>query len=343
MRLFLRSWLFSVMLILAVLIGPATVADDPELPTWTSVSGAEVQAAFVGVEGDQVILQPAEGDQLVIRINMLVPDDQVRVRQLQAEAGDDDDEEDDSGTARLPTLTSGPGAGNHAFYQHRNFDAVVDSRGRLRVHPKDGSGQRVGPAFTFANPGLREREVEPRRRWRSRSVDSIPEHSAPAMNPRSVQFEIVYATKENTRVRVEYTFDDNSITASSEVLEPRRPELSTHTRVSTGFPRMADFTPQTPFEERQKTLAQVSMETRRGQSRREVIVWDSRTVRGQLDDMTLTGLWGERTIRIDADNRRDGNSLSLYHYTGRPLYNGFSLRRDVSAGARAARYRLRVD
>lgn len=316
------------------------LADSPELPTWTSVSGAEVQANFVGLEGDQVILQPAEGDQLVIRINMLVRDDQVRVRQLQAEAGD---EQEDSSTARLPRLTSGPGAGNHAFYQHRNFDAVVDSRGRLTVHPKDGRGQRVGPAFTFARPDLREKEVEPRRRWDNRSVESFPEYSAPAMNPRSVQFEIIYATKENTRVRVEYTFADNVITAASEVIEPRRPELSTLARVYTGFPRMADFTTQTPFEERRKTLADISMEIRRDGSSREVIVWDSRTVRGQLDEMTLAGLWGERTIYIDADNRRDGNSLSLYHYTGRPLYHGFSLRRDVRAGARAARYQLRVE
>ncbi len=328
-----KIWCMAVLLTRVLVVYVAA----EELPTWTSVSGAEVQARFVAIAGDRVILESDEDEQIEIRMSFLIPDDQVRARELHVAAGDDDEEDD--GPARLPTLARGDGAGKFVLYQHAHFDAEVDSQGRLFVHPKE-NGERVGPSIRFARPQLREHDGS---RWRVRSREAFTDHSSPALNPRSVYFESLHATEEETHIRVEYTFDRDTITATAQTVDPRRPNTRSHVRIWTSMPRMADFPSEKPLEERKRILADVSMETRRNRSRRECVVWESSNYRGSLDELTITGLWGERTVRIDADNRRDGNSLSLRHYSGRPLYNGFSLRRTISGGASPGRYRLRVE
>ncbi|MBU0677231.1 MAG: redoxin family protein [Verrucomicrobia bacterium] len=50
--------------------------------TWTSHSGATVEAEFVSLQGDMAVLKTSEGKSVRIRLNQLSSEDQVKVRQL---------------------------------------------------------------------------------------------------------------------------------------------------------------------------------------------------------------------------------------------------------------------
>ncbi len=70
--------LISIWLTLAV----AVVAAEPELRTWTSQSGAKVEAKLIEQKGDDVVLEKADGKQLAIRLDKLSEQDQEYVRSL---------------------------------------------------------------------------------------------------------------------------------------------------------------------------------------------------------------------------------------------------------------------
>lgn len=61
---------------LLLIMGAITGARAQDTRTWTSASGATIEAAFVSQQADVVILQKPDGEKLRIRLNQLSPADQ---------------------------------------------------------------------------------------------------------------------------------------------------------------------------------------------------------------------------------------------------------------------------
>jgi nucleoredoxin len=64
----------------------AAQAFAQEMRTWTSASGATIEAAFVEQQFDLVILQSPGGEKMKIRLNRLSPEDQMFVGRLKSAA-----------------------------------------------------------------------------------------------------------------------------------------------------------------------------------------------------------------------------------------------------------------
>ncbi len=328
-----RSTLLYGLLALGLLRG--VLAGSAELSTWTSVSGAQVQASFVGIDNDQVVLQPEEGDEVVIRVNLLIPEDQVRARKLHAEGGE---EEADNGG--LPLLTRGPGKGHHAYYTHEMFDAWVTKNGRLYIHPKE-SGKRVGRAF----------HVCPRVRInvngsRSARFEDFTDYGPATQEPQSVTFEALaeYGDVKIT-CEVEYTFDQNTICASTEIIDPRRADQLMRAETRFHFSGVEDIPAQMSQSERVKLLEKNVLRWRGGDVRRwqEENFYDSRTLRGQVDEAEISGPWGQRVVGFRGENRRSGNRTSLWNYSGRTLNDGYTFLHRVDLNDRAGTSCVTID
>ncbi len=333
-----RRWILLLVLMVAT-VGYA------ELSVWTSVSGAELEARFVGIENEQVILQPEEGDEAVIRLNLLVPADQARARELQAsrdptDADTDDADDDDDGQARLPVLRDGPGEGQHAYYSHAHFDAWVRPNGRLYIHPKE-EGERVGRAF-FVRP----RVIETVSGHPSARVYDFLDYQAPTANPRTVSFKVL-ARRDDKELtyQVEYTFDQNTICSTIEIVEPRRSDRSFRASHSFRFPRVENIPAAMPQTERVQLLEPHILRWRStgGGGWQEENFYDARTLRGRVDDAEISGPWGERVVNFSGENRRSGNSTHFWNYRGRTLNDGYRINHGVRLGERGGECCITVE
>lgn len=331
-------------LMIALVLVTGALFARADVTTWTSVSGAQVEARFVGMERDQVILQPAEGDEVVIRINFLIPEDQVRARELHAAgtpaAATDEDDDDEVDGPQLPTLTSGPGEGRHAYYEHANFDAWVTRSGRLYIHPKD-NGQRVGNSFH-----IRPRAAEMISGRPSARVEAFEEHGPPAQQPQSITF-TARARRDEVELTytVEYTFTGNRICVAVEITNPRRLERNFATRTSFRFGRVKEVPAAMPQAERVELLEGLRLRhrTQAGRGWQEENFYETISLRGRVDRAEVSGPWGGRTITFDGENRRDGNRTHAWNYSGRPLNDGYRFTHEVVLGHRAGRVCVTID
>jgi hypothetical protein len=307
-----------------------------EWRTWTSATGEEVRARYAGVESGLVVLDLETESQVAIRLDALSAADQEWVQQRQkaeAEAVD---------PARLPVLRQVPGDLRrvHAHYTHAHFVAYVCDRGFLYVHPTD-NGELQGRRIEFAKPVLLQKTGA---EHISQRVSHIVDHSPPALNPRTVWYIAETETEERVRYRVEYTFEGNAVSVLAEVVEPLRPSLSTMLRVNTSFPASYDIPATMLLPEIKRVVEGASLRyERRGASAVEHTFHESLRLGASVDAVTIKGPWRARTIRLDADNRKAGNTLRLYNYGGKPLYEGYALFRQVDAGARTGPYTIRIE
>ncbi|MDD2241380.1 MAG: thioredoxin-like domain-containing protein [Kiritimatiellae bacterium] len=72
-----RQWMW---IICGLIVASGAAAQ--EMRTWTSASGATIEAAFVEQQFDLVILQRADGEKMKIRLNRLSPADQMVIGRL---------------------------------------------------------------------------------------------------------------------------------------------------------------------------------------------------------------------------------------------------------------------
>ena len=123
----LGRWIFCAWLLCAV-----TVHGD--VRTWTSVSGATVEAEFVEHQMDTVVLRTADGELLDIRLNQLSREDQIHVGSLRAPA---------------PRAASGGGSDEPIppAIKEAFGERLVNARGR-RVSPADLQGKKIGLYFS---------------------------------------------------------------------------------------------------------------------------------------------------------------------------------------------------
>lgn len=327
----IKSFIFILALI--GMMGGVRCSAQAEVTTWTSASGAQVEARFVGVEGDLVILQPEEGDEVVIRITLLSSADQVRARELATAAGQQvETETEDDSEGGLPALTEGPGRGHHAYYSHAHFDAWVARNGRLYIHPKH-NGQRVGRSFYIRPRVIENVGGNPTARFIG-FVDS----GQPAQQPQTVSF-TAQAHRRDTDLtyRVEYTFEQNRICVATEIVEPRRSERSFSAWSDVRVGPIENIPAAMPQAERVKLLEPHTLRWRTANDRRwrENNFYDAKSLRGRVDDAEITGPWGPRKWVYRGDNRREGNRTIIWHYSGRPLNDGIAFIQAAELGHRA--------
>ncbi len=328
-----RLSVFYRLLALSLLGG--ALAGYAELNTWTSSSGFQVNARFIDMDNDQVVLQSAEGRELKIRITLLIPADQVRARNLFAESGPDEASDGD-----LPLLTRGPGRGHHAYYTHQNFDAWVTKNGRLFIHPKE-NGQRVGRPFQIQHEPVILTDDHG-----LAILQRITKSGPPEQEPRSITFEAL-AKRDDVEItyKVEYTFNQNRICASSEIIEPRRSDLLIEARADVQFQGAEDIPEEMPRAERVKLLEKHLLRWRGGEARRwqELTFYASTTFSGPVDVAEISGPWGQRVVKLKGENRRSGNRAAFWTYGGQPLNEGYRFYFRVEKGSQAGTSCVTID
>jgi len=331
--------LFAWSIVLVLLIGWAPTSEAQ--PTkWTSASGATVEATIADIQGDVVVLRPVEGDEVSIRINMLVPADQVRAREWQAGRTARGTEVEGGGEAmsnRLPTLA---GTSHYVIFDAQNFDAVIDHSGEMTIHPKV-DGKRFGESFTFAIPYIRYELREDRARWLRPS--RFVRWDAPARNPQKISFEATREDPSPGHLSVEYLFEGNQVTAVIHLLETRRSASGLSGFSVSRFLPLAMLPPEYNVQQRRRAMEGKSLVYKDTRGRSVTPSLFDTGLRVDMDEVTFHGFWGPRVIRFTGDNRTRGNNTHIWAYPGKPLFEDFRIRHAVEAGARPGRLVLTIE
>lgn len=141
------------------------VAGGAQARTWTSVSGAKVEADFISVQAGMVVLKKSEGQQLKIGLNLLSKEDQEYVR---SQAGADSGSAaaapavnvasagTRAGTLPAPTALAGRTAGIRTG--NTLTEEQISSLQRETTDEK--SGEKIQFNFSFAQTRLEEKELK---------------------------------------------------------------------------------------------------------------------------------------------------------------------------------------
>lgn len=329
MRIHIHVW--AVLL----LMGWAATSSG-EMRTWTSAAGVEVKAQYLGMDAANVLLETEDGTKLSIHQRELSAPDQEWAQQKQAE----EEAAEAAKGPRLPVLRGGPGNGRYAFYQCAQFDAYVDTVGRLSVQPKQ-NGQSLGAPIVFSHVVLYQKVDG---EFHIQTVNGYRNVSPPALNPKTLSFVATTDSSETVPFKVEYTFADNKISVVTEIVSSRKPSLPCMVRVNSKFPPSYHIGKTMDLNEIKRAVSGASLtHERKGEAATVQNFYDSIRLGAVVDQVAIKGPWGPLTVYLESDNRRDGNTTRIYNYSGNPLYDGYALLRQVEAGARTGPYSIRIE
>jgi hypothetical protein len=139
-------------LLCAIILAAVAARAEEALRTWTSTSGATLEAELVGFDGKLVKLRSADGKMMGIPLNRLSPADRAWVAGQAApsdapvepaaepakpvEAGQE--------IKALRAFADGDWTGYNAYYSESYFDAGLRPDGQVEVFLKNRKGERVG-------------------------------------------------------------------------------------------------------------------------------------------------------------------------------------------------------
>lgn len=237
-----------------VIISTATLSAEAEKEaqprTWTSITGASIEAAFVSEGGGRVILRKEDGTEMTILLHRLSQADRDWIAETRS-ASEPQAEEEGASPSLLPVFTSGPWRNYNAVYQHAHFDALLRKDAVLFVHLKE-KGERFGQPITLRmNPYyVAER---PRRGQVGRPIETISNPPQPTTSPK--QIVINGMLKDSVEFELVYDFSGNTISAWGWCRDPRDIELPTTYRLWLQFPKTHDIPDLMPLSEQEELLA----------------------------------------------------------------------------------------
>ena len=324
-----------------------------ELQTWTSTSGATVEARYVKLSGKMLTIEQANGERLAIGLDRLVEADRTAARKLAVAAGHIADlgtgETSRASPDRLPVFSDGKWKGMHTVYETENYRGTIDAETALSIQPRElrkDSGEAFGNSFSvnYMDPSRPEGNQRVRRRIVSSEASVAP------------------ATVKSGRhtVVLEGTLDNGVSFTRSIVFEPRTIRVSTTVSdgPSTEHPsdvwfglRFAAAVSLDEYDSADKLLASIkgwsiALEGPDGLSKELEYSELANKVAG-VDEATLQGPWGRRVIHFDMPPTRIGSHKSYTWfgiYQSMPPYSGFGLARHcgIEGGSFEADYTIEI-
>lgn len=306
----------AVLLLALAGCGFAESAGADAFRAWTSASGAKIEAAFVALEQDTVVLRDRNDRMLRIGLPQLSEPDRAFARE-QADRVAAPAEPN-----KLPVFRAGLGQGLHALYEHAHFDAEMDENGVIRVFLKQ-DGQRVGPAFRFAQilyyfpTGEAPRDCP---------IIAFSNPPPPSLQPK--QIALAGAMADGVRFAVTYGFQGNTISAFARGWDSRdRAASASVVRLMCRFDPSHHIDRGVDQAAREKLLQGCVVRTEqkvRGGNWKEAefpywITPDFEDARW----MEAVGPWGPRRVRISAEAAPRGGFRG-WTYPGTELWKGFS-------------------
>lgn len=245
----ITCWVATTIICLTWTCGSG-VAAPAGMRTWTSTDGAQLKAAYIGTSQGRVSLRGADGKLFGIPLVRLVPADRAWIKKQGAA---------EEGTGKimapkqpghLPVFADGKWKGQHAVYTSRNFDALMNAAGVIRVFPKE-QDERVGKPMTFSlRCWYRSTKTKPPT-FTARKVSRYTQTADPRVQPDRIT--LIGELEDEVPFTVTYEFSEKGITSWGHCKDPGGID-TTQFRVGVNVLASHRFDDETPLDERARIL-----------------------------------------------------------------------------------------
>lgn len=320
-----------------VAAGCFLIGSFAEARTWTSISGAEIEADFVEETWGQVTLRKEDGTEIRIRLAQLSPEDQTYIRSGKAgeeAASEGKDGEKNAGKVLLPPMPP-PNQAYHAIVTKPTYTAKLKRNGHLIIEPTARKPSEAPPhsvpvkTLTLKREGIRY--TIPRSQTKSgrpktvpRAIQEIQSSIQPGANPREIL--MGGSAVDGVEFEHEISFENDEICWSMKLDDP--PSIEYPSRWSWGIrtPRTHKFGKEVELPEQKEATEGFYIEVK-GRKDFEHPFWKSmrRSVSG-VDRLILHGMFPDVLVEIDAQGDRSRFRVRPL-YTGQPLFPGIRVRR----------------
>lgn len=312
---------------------PAVIADDfeivnpdtldPEIRTWTALSGSTVEAKFVRLDGENVILAREDGVEFRIPASKLSAADVAYV-QARAPASVETEEPAPSPKMGKTSASSKDGEAVYAIYEHANFDAVVDEKGSVQIYPKN-QGERIAPPLTLAG------RIAYQKHYRGARIIELTPPGDLVRQPDTITLRAKTRdnkTGQEVDFEVTYRFEGNEVSALGRSLGDgtyKQPEMF---EIVTRIPQTHDIEPSVEQPERIRILKDYSLDLKGGAGGSRSLNYHSSPDFGGSKNKGKTAekaipvgpVWEPRKITVSSASSKA--PLIPYVYPGKLLWQG---------------------
>lgn len=317
-----KTWLctLAVSLCLISLTFAQQPGKAPASRTWTSLTGHKITAAFVAIEGENIVLKYEDGQERKIRLPMLIEADQALAKELD-KLPKGDAQTKGSASNRLPIFISGKAKGNHAIYSHDNFIAKITASGAIEIQCLE-DGSPVGKPLLFS---FRHDYYKGDKRY-TRRLTEFHKFPLPSLSPTLLEYEA--ALEEDVTTGVNVAFIDNTIQVWGWVIDPPQIKESTFIRLNFSFRASHVFPPEKTVAEQKKILEPYTLavyEKKKGLTRfpyGDAVFRLPRTAQRMIVEGPL---FGKRSISVSAQSQKN-TALDIVNYRDYAPYQGYTVR-----------------
>ncbi len=332
---------FSLLpLLLATTLGLLPIAraqgpDTEALHEWTSKAGTSVTAQFVRTEGTMVVLKREDGRVLRLALAQLSEDSQALVKSLSAAPTPDGSAETEEKGEQLgesgeteyevPLLESGKGPGRHAVFDAPTFTAEADGRGGVRIYLKENGAPAFGKGYAYLWPSLL---YYPNGELQFRKIVKVEAKQKAVNQPKKLKFE--GETDSGTKFEMTYEFDEEGVSLSGAVKDPKDIEEETVLRLGARFPRYQNVEPTMSLEAQKAVVKDSYIEAAPQEGENLRFDFVTRENLNGLDAVKKGLQWvkvksvrcGEGVFKVTAPDLKYG-TLRLWNSSSTPPYWGF--------------------
>lgn len=308
-------------------------APEPGIRTWRALSGSTVEANFVRLEGQNVILArqdgvefriPASklsaGDITYLKARVLIPADHGNppVPPPPIPPSDADRETPAAGGSTQNELE-----GAYGMYEHPTFDAITDSSGAVTIYLKD-RGERIAKPIkllariTYRNPYRASKVIE-----LSPPEDLVRQPKMITLQGKTVDHK---KTRQEVTYEVSYSFEGNQVSAWGRSLADGTHKEPETLEIVAKIPSTHDIPPSTEQPERIKILKDYFLEVKGGDGGNQSYNYytSPNFARKTHNSANLIGpLWEPREVTFSRSSKKA--PLRPYIYSGKLLWEGFVL------------------
>ncbi len=312
------------MLVISLLFAAMAMAAPTENPTdlrvWTSLTGHQIKAEFIRIEGENAILKYEDGQKHNVRLPMLVQADQVLAQELD-KLSKGTAQTKGTSPAILPVFITGDPKSYHAVYSHENFTAKVKEDGSMEIQCME-SGEAVGKPIPF-NFSCRYTTLNP---WRTnrRYITKFEKFPAPTTSPTLLEYEA--SLDDGAMLGMNYAFVKNTIQIWYWVVDPPQISHPTAMDCSLRFNASHTFPPEKLVSEQKEILKPYTLVVH--QKNKAIVRLPYGDAVSQFPEsvqqIIIEGpIFGNRSVSVAAEVKKSMN-LGLSHYVDHAPYQGYA-------------------
>lgn len=336
-----------------------------EMHTWTSRSGAKIEAEFLDVDGKDVVLQKEDGKLLKVKMYLLDKESQALAKSLSG-GGSEQGSDSAGGGASAPEgslaasgveqfsdstlpvfkaeqwqqlpmkegrarweIGSGKRMGKYVSYKRKTFEAIVDQNGQLWIVLLDDNGEEIPYRIQCDWRVMYLQEANHHRYNVRRAVQKFRNAGQPTDNPKTVKLDAL--CDDDVEIEIIYEFKDDTVTVSGNCKDPKGISVESTFRIQWLIPSSHVFSYDSSLADIAKAVSHCKLNLDTAKEKKTYNYSDDVDISSPwMKRAEIVGQWRPRVVTFYPTEKDECQRIANYGKVA--LYNGLMVYNDPNIG-----------